>query len=62
MNDFEILVHDNLDVLRKAIIRLLDKGYTTINVWSDQYHWYAALQKIDPITVAAYANQTWGGR
>ena len=62
MNDFKILHNNNPRFFRESVIELLNQGFTVINVWSDDTYLCAALQKIDPITVAAYANQTWGDR
>lgn len=61
MNDFKILQNTDPDLLREDIIELLNKGFTIVNAWSDHRYWYTAMQKIDPIVVATYANQTWGG-
>lgn len=56
MNDFKILHNNNPRLLREGVIELLNQGFTVVNVWCDDTYLYAALQKIDPITVAAYAN------
>lgn len=62
MNDFKIFQNKDPHLLREDVIELLNKGWTIVNTWSDDRYWYTAMQKIDPITVAAYANQTWGDR
>lgn len=62
MNDFKILHDNNPRPFRERVIELLNQGFTVVNVWSDDTYLYAALQKIDPIAVASYTNQTWGDR
>lgn len=62
MNDFKILQNTDPDLLREDVIKLLNKGFTIVNAWSDHRYWYTAMQKIDPFAVAVYADQAWSDR
>ena len=56
MNDFKIFQNKDPHLLREDVVELLNKGWAIVNTWSDNHYWYTAMQKIDPITVAAHAN------